>query len=407
MFNVNEDFLALPGGYLFAEIRRRVGAFAEKHGATDIISLGIGDVTQPLAPTVVAALHEAVDHMATPQRFQGYGPEQGYEFLREAIADHDYAGLNISAGDIFVSDGAKCDVGNFQELFAGDSVIAVTDPVYPVYVDSNVMAGRTGSWDGTRWSEVVYLPCTAANDFTPDFPKRVPDVIYLCYPNNPTGTVLTREALTAWVHYARKHGCLILYDAAYEAYITDASIPRSIYEIDGAQEVAVEFRSFSKTAGFTGLRCAFVVVPAALRVATVDRKRVSLRDMWLRRQTTKYNGCPYVVQKAAAAVYSEAGRREIRATVGAYMDNAGHMRQALAGMGLTVFGGVHAPYLWVQTPGGADSWEFFQRVLEEARVVCTPGVGFGPSGQGYVRFTAFGQPDKTAEALTRMGRCVG
>ena len=411
MFSLNPNYALLSGSYLFAEIGRRVAAYKTAHADADIISLGIGDVTRALTPAVLSALHQAVDDMGSEKNFHGYGPEQGYAFLREAIVAHDYAprGVRLSADEIFISDGSKCDVGNFQELLAPDSVIAVTDPVYPVYVDSNVMAGRAGSWDGTHWSKVQYLPCTADNNFVPELPQRVPHIIYLCYPNNPTGTVLDKAALGVWVDYARRHGSLILYDAAYEAYISDETVPHSIYEIDGAAEVAVEFRSYSKTAGFTGLRCAYAVVPRSVRGRLGD-KDVSLHALWNRRQSTKYNGCPYIVQKAAAAIYSPAGRAEVGAVVRGYMDTAREMREALTSMGLAVTGGVHAPYLWVRTPcnagGHAGSWDFFQQMLERAQVVCTPGVGFGPSGEHYVRFTAFGRPEKTRQALERIRRTL-
>ena len=407
MFHVSEHAASLSGSYLFAEVARRVAAAREAHPESReprILSLGIGDVTQPLCPVVIEALHSAVDDMGDAARFHGYGPEQGYAFLREAIAAYDYArrGIAVDPGEIFISDGSKSDVGNFQELFAADSSIAVTDPVYPVYVDSNAMSGRNGSWDGTRWSKLVYLPCTAENAFVPDFPRRAPDVIYLCYPNNPTGTVLNRAALSAWVAYARRHGCIILYDAAYEAYIGAGDIPHSIYEVEGAREVAVEFRSFSKTAGFTGLRCGFTVVPREVKGRLRGGGEASLHALWNRRQSTKFNGCPYIVQKAAAAVYSPQGQAEVRHTVDGYMNNARHMRAALMDMGLSVAGGEHAPYLWTRAPLGLGSWEFFQLLLDKARVVCTPGVGFGPSGEGYVRFTAFAAPENAAEALRRV-----
>ena len=404
MFYINEHFTDLPGAYLFAEVARRVQTWRNAHPGAEIVSLGIGDVTRPLTPAVISALHEAATDMGQADTFHGYGPEQGYAFLREAIAAHDYAprGVRIAADEIFISDGAKCDIGNFQELFAQGSVIAVTDPVYPVYVDANAMAGNAGTWNGTQWSDIVYLPCTAENHFVPDFPSRAPDVIYLCYPNNPTGTVLDKAALRAWVEYARRHGSLILYDGAYEAYISDDAIPHSIYEVDGAREVAVEFRSFSKTAGFTGLRCAYAVVPKELCGNTAQGGRVPLNPLWARRQTTKYNGCPYLVQKAAAAIYTPQGQSETRALVREYMDNARAMRESLASMGLAVTGGIHAPYLWVRAPGGMTSWEFFQVLLEKAQVVCTPGVGFGPNGEGYVRFTAFGAAEKTTHALKRI-----
>lgn len=406
MPHINENYSRLPGSYLFAEIARQVAAYKDANPGQHIISLGIGDVTQPLVPAVTTALHMAVDEMSRAETFRGYGPEHGYAFLREAIIRHDYAsrGINLDVDEIFISDGSKCDVGNFQELFSTDSVVAVTDPVYPVYVDSNAMAGRAGCWDGTRWNAIVYLPCTRENGFVPDFPQRAPDVIYLCYPNNPTGTVLDRAALAGWVAYARRHGAVILYDAAYEAYIRTPDIPHSIYEIDGAREVAVEFRSFSKTAGFTGLRCAYVVVPKAVRALSADGRKVGLNDLWNRRQTTKYNGCPYIVQRAAEAVYSPEGREQIRAVIETYMTNAACIRDGLAELGLEVAGGVDAPYIWVRTPDGMGSWEFFRQLLERAGVVCTPGVGFGPVGEGYVRLTAFGSQPQTWTAMERLRR---
>ncbi len=405
MFQVNPHYAKLPGSYLFAEIGRRVRAFQAANTDTGIISLGIGDVSVPLSPAVIKALHEATDEMANGTAFKGYGPEQGYAFLREAIVETDYTarGMNIEADEVFVSDGAKCDVGNFQELFAANTRIAVTDPVYPVYVDSNAMSGRTGSYINDNWDKLIYLPCTAENNFVPDFPKETPDVIYLCYPNNPTGTVLNREALKAWVDYARDKGAIILYDSAYKAFISGDDIPHSIYEIDGAREVAVEFRSYSKTAGFTGLRCAYTVVPKDLQV---NGQKVDLNGMWNRRQCTKYNGCPYIVQKAAAAVHSAQGQAESAAIIQGYMANATKVRQTLLDMGMEVYGGEHAPYVWVRTPkqgsGYTPSWDFFQHVLDNAHVVCTPGAGFGPSGESYVRFTAFATPANTDEALARL-----
>ncbi len=405
MFQVNPHYASLPGSYLFAEIGRRVRAFQAANPNIQSISLGIGDVSRPLSPAVVKALHAATDEMAEAEGFKGYGPEQGYAFLREAIATHDYTarGMDIAADEIFVSDGAKCDVGNFQELFADKVRIAVTDPVYPVYVDSNAMSGRIGSYVNEHWDNLIYLPCTAENNFIPDFPKETPDVIYLCYPNNPTGTVLTREALKAWVDYARNNGAIILYDSAYKAFISGTDVPHSIFEIPGAREVAVEFRSFSKTAGFTGLRCAYVVVPKDLQV---NGQKIDLHGMWLRRQCTKYNGCPYIVQKAAEAVYSPEGQAECASIVAGYMENATKIRSTLLDMGLEVYGGEHAPYVWVRTPkatnGYTPSWDFFQKVLDNAHVVCTPGAGFGPSGESYVRFTAFASPANTDEALLRL-----
>lgn len=404
MTTINPNLLKLQSNYLFADIARKVAAYKESHKDKRVISLGIGDVTRPLVPAVINALHGAVDEMGRAETFHGYGPEQGYAFLRDAIVANDYApyGVRIDADEIFISDGAKCDVGNFQELFSADSIVAVTDPVYPVYVDSNAMAGRAGEPGPDGWSRLVYLPCTRENDFVPDFPKTRPDMIYLCYPNNPTGTVLSRAALQGWVDYARREGCVILYDSAYEAFITEPDVPHSIYEIDGAREVAVEFRSYSKTAGFTGLRCAYVVVPRDLRVSDGKGGKVDLHHFWNRRQCTKYNGCPYIVQRAAAAIYSDEGKKQVRAVIEAYLDNARLISDAVRGMGLDVFGGINAPYIWVSVPDGMTSWGFFDRLLNDAALVCTPGAGFGRSGEGYVRLTAFGSPEDTLEAIERL-----
>lgn len=404
MTTINPNLLKLQSNYLFADIARKVAAYKESHKDKRVISLGIGDVTRPLVPAVINALHGAVDEMGRAETFHGYGPEQGYAFLRDAIVANDYApyGVRIDADEIFISDGAKCDVGNFQELFSADSIVAVTDPVYPVYVDSNAMAGRAGEPGPDGWSRLVYLPCTRENDFVPDFPKTRPDMIYLCYPNNPTGTVLSRAALQGWVDYARREGCVILYDSAYEAFITEPDVPHSIYEIDGAREVAVEFRSYSKTAGFTGLRCAYVVVPKDLRVSDGKGGKVDLHHFWNRRQCTKYNGCPYIVQRAAAAIYSDEGKKQVRAVIEAYLDNARLISDAVRGMGLDVFGGINAPYIWVSVPDGMTSWGFFDRLLNDAALVCTPGAGFGRSGEGYVRLTAFGSPEDTLEAIERL-----
>lgn len=383
---INEHYTALPGNYLFADIAKKVQAFKTDNPDAEIISLGIGDVTQPLAPAVVKALHTAADEMAAAASFRGYGPERGYDFLRNAIVENDFRqrGIEIDADEVFVSDGAKSDTGNFQELLSADCVVAVTDPVYPVYVDSNVMAGR----------HIVKLPCTAENGFVPELPKEHVDVIYLCYPNNPTGTTLTREQLKVWVDYALQHDALILYDAAYEAFIQSSDVPHSIYEVEGAKECAVEFHSFSKTAGFTGVRCGYTVVPRTLPVP--------LNQMWSRRQCTKFNGTSYLSQRAAEAIYSEEGKPQIRQTIGYYMDNARHMRSALQSLGFTVYGGEDAPYLWVKTPDGVSSWDFFDKMLRSAHVVCTPGAGFGLSGEGYVRLTAFGNHEQTIEALERI-----
>ena len=391
---------------MFSEIARRVAAQSEANPAQKLIRLGIGDVTQPLAPAVIAAMHRAVDEMASADTFRGYGPEQGYDFLRSLIAEHDYRtrGVELELDEIFVSDGAKSDCGNIGDLFSQDNVVAVCDPVYPVYVDTNAMAGRAGEYDPAlgRWSKIVYMPCTAENQFTPALPQQAPDLIYLCYPNNPTGVTATRAQLKRWVDYALEHGSVILFDAAYEAFITEPDIPHSIYEIEGAKRCAIEFRSFSKTAGFTGTRCAYTVVPKALMAGGV-----SLNAMWNRRQTTKFNGVPYVIQRAAAAVYTDEGQAQIRKTIAFYLSNASVIRQGLQDAGLCVYGGVNAPYIWCKTPDGMGSWAFFDKLLKEAGVVTTPGAGFGPSGEGYIRLTAFGGADATREAVERIVNLLG
>ena len=398
MVKINQNYLKLPGGYLFPEIGRRVRAFAEP--AKPLIRLGIGDVTQPLAPAVIEAMHRAVDEMGRKETFRGYCEETcgAYDFLRFAIRD-DYKrrGVDIADDEIFVSDGAKSDCGNIGDIFGLDNVVAVCDPVYPVYVDTNAMAGRAGDFDGTRWTNLVYMPCTAENGFTPELPVRTPDMIYLCFPNNPTGAVATKEQLKLWVNYARNNGSVILYDSAYEAYITEPGIPHSIYEIEGAKECAIEFRSFSKTAGFTGTRCAYTVVPKAL-----ERGGASLNAMWNRRQGTKFNGVSYMIQRAAEATFTPEGQRQIADTIGYYMHNAQVIRDGLTGAGLQVYGGVNAPYIWFRTPEGVGSWDFFDRLLHEACVVTTPGAGFGPSGEGYIRVTAFGDAQATREAVERI-----
>lgn len=404
MVKINPDYLKLETNYLFADIDRKVAEYKDANPDARIISLGIGDVTRPLVPAVIDALHQAVDEMGDGQKFRGYGPYGGYSFLRDLIMEYDYRahGMDIKPDEIFVSDGAKSDVGNFQELFARDSIVAVTDPVYPVYVDSNVLAGRAGEKVDGRWSRIVYLPCDAENNFVPAFPDKKPDMIYLCYPNNPTGTVLKRTALQGWVDYARDNGCVILYDSAYEAYIRDDDVPHSIFELEGAREVAVEFRSFSKTAGFTGLRCAYVVVPKTVKVDDGNGGKVELNPYWYRRQCTKYNGCPYIVQRAAAATYSENGRHQVRDVIRGYQENADLLARALRELGLTVYGGRNAPYLWVKTPKNMGSWDFFDMLLRKASLVCTPGVGFGKSGEGFARLTAFGSAEDTREAIKRM-----
>ena len=402
---VNEHFLKLPNNYLFADIAKKVNAFKVSHPKADVISLGIGDVTQPLCPAVIEAMHKAVDEMASKDTFRGYGPEQGYQFLRDAIVKNDFVarGIHLEASEIFVNDGAKSDTGNFQELVRWDNSIGVTDPIYPVYIDSNVMIGRAGELgeDG-KWSNVTYMPCSAENNFTPALPDKRVDVIYLCYPNNPTGTGITRDELRKWVNYAIKNDALIFYDAAYEAYIQDEDIPHSIYEIKGARKVAVEFHSFSKTAGFTGIRCGYTVVPKELTVATLTGERIPLNHLWNRRQCTKFNGTSYISQRAAEAIYTPEGKEQVRATIDYYMNNARTMYNTLTDLGLEVYGGRNAPYIWVKTPNDMGSWKFFEQMLYEAHVVCTPGVGFGPSGEGYIRLTAFGDADDCKEAMERL-----
>ena len=399
MTKINENYLKLPGSYLFSEIARRVSAYHEDNPGRDLIRLGIGDVTRPLAAPILAAMHQAVDEMGCADTFRGYGPEQGYDFLRNAIRDHDFAarGIRIEADEIFVSDGAKSDCGNIGDIFSKSNRVAVCDPVYPVYVDTNAMAGRAGEYQGSKWTKLIYMPCTAETEFLPQFPAKVPDLIYLCFPNNPTGATATKAYLQTWVDYAIKHGSVILFDAGYEAYVSEPEIPRSIFEVEGAVECAIEFRSFSKTAGFTGTRCAYTVVPKTLTVGGV-----SLNSLWNRRQTTKFNGVPYVIQRAAEAVYTDQAQKEIRETIAYYLRNAQVIREGLAGAGLTVSGGVNSPYVWAKTPGGMLSWEFFDHLLKQANVVVTPGAGFGPSGEGYVRLTAFGDAEATKLAVGRI-----
>ena len=405
MAKINENYLKLKASYLFSDIAKRIRAFTETHPEARIIRLGIGDVTQPLPPAVIKAMHEAVDEMAKADTFRGYGPDYGYDFLISLIAKHDYGarGVSIAPDEIVVSDGSKSDSGNIQEIFAADATIALTDPVYPVYMDSNVMAGRTGPADERgRYAGVTYLPCTAENNFEPQLPDRPVDMVYLCFPNNPTGSVLTKAGLKKWVDWARANGAVILYDAAYEAYIREPALPHSIYEVEGARECAIEFRSFSKSAGFTGTRCAFTVVPKEVMGRTVSGERVPLNGLWMRRQSTKFNAVPYVIQKGAAAVYSEEGQAQIKSLVDFYMENARIIRTGLQAAGLTVFGGQNAPYIWLKTPGGLSSWDFFDKLLNEAHVVGTPGSGFGPSGEGYFRLTAFGSRAQTEEAIERI-----
>jgi len=406
MFKANEAYLKLPGNYLFSEIASRIAKYCDENPdkAGRIVRLGIGDVTQPLAPSIVQALHSAVDEMANAETFRGYAPDLGYDFLRETIAERDFAarGAEVHADEVFVSDGAKSDSGNIQEIFSADARIAVCDPVYPVYVDSNVMAGRTGTYDAATglWSDVVYMPCTQENDFAPDLPSSDADIslIYLCFPNNPTGATIDKPRLQSWVDYANEHGAVIIYDAAYEAYISDPALPHSIYECSGARTCAIEIRSFSKNAGFTGTRLGYTVVPRDLK----DANGVAMRDLWARRHGTKFNGAPYIVQRAGEAVYSEQGQRETREQISYYMENARIILDGLREAGYTASGGVNAPYIWLKTPDGVSSWEFFDLLLGSVQVVGTPGSGFGPSGEGYFRLTAFGSRDSAVEAVKRI-----
>ncbi|EKO16570.1 LL-diaminopimelate aminotransferase [Leptospira kirschneri] len=405
MANINENYLKLKAGYLFPEISKRVKIYSEKNPSAKIIRLGIGDVTLPIVPSVVDAMVEASKEMGTVGGFHGYGPEQGYSFLLKSIADHDYGslGIKIDESEIFVSDGSKCDCGNIQEIFSTDSKIAVADPVYPVYVDTNVMAGRTGEIgsDG-RYSNLIYMPATKENGFQPEIPKEKADIVYLCYPNNPTGTVTTKESLKAWVEYAKKNNAIILYDSAYEAFISEPGVPRSIYEVEGAKEVAIEFRSFSKTAGFTGLRCAYIVIPKELKGRTRSGEEVNVNSLWSRRHTTKFNGVSYVTQKGAEACYSPQGKKEIQTSISYYMTNASKIRDGLKKAGYEVFGGVNAPYIWLKTSDNLSSWDFFDRLLNKAQVVGTPGSGFGPAGEGYFRLSAFGKKEDVEEAIKRI-----
>ena len=401
MFKVNEDYLKLPGSYLFSTIGKKVAAYTGANPGKQIIRLGIGDVTQPLVPAIIESLHSAVDEMAHAETFRAYARDLGYEFLRSAMAKNDYQdkGCKIEADEIFISDGAKCDSGNIQEIFAKDNKIAVCDPVYPVYVDTNVMAGRTGTYDAKTetWSGVIYMPCTKETDFAPELPKETPDIIYLCFPNNPTGSAITRAQLQEWVDYANKCGAVIIYDAAYEAYISEEDIPHTIYECDGARSCAIELRSFSKNAGFTGVRLGATVIPKEVKAGDV-----MLHSLWARRHGTKYNGAPYIVQKAGEAVYSEAGKAQLKEQIAYYMNNAKVIYEGLKSAGYNVSGGVNAPYIWLETPKGMTSWEFFDYLLEKANVVGTPGSGFGPSGEGYFRLTAFGSYENTAAAIERI-----
>ncbi len=404
MAHINENYLKLPGSYLFSEIAKRVEAYKKKNPNADIIRLGIGDVTKPLPQAVIESLHQAVDDMAEAKTFKGYGPDQGYGFLLERIIECDYQsrGIEFSQNEVFISDGAKSDTANIQEIFGLNNKVAVTDPVYPVYIDSNVMAGRSGSFgDDGKWSDLVYMPCTAENQFVPELPSEKVDLIYLCFPNNPTGTTINKKELKKWVDYAKENKAIILYDAAYEAYIQEDDVARSIYEIEGAKEVAIEFKSFSKNAGFTGTRCSYTVVPKELMGQSQTGDLISINELWSRRQSTKFNGTPYIIQKGAEAVYSEAGQQQIKGLIAYYMENARLIREGVAATGIEVFGGINAPYIWLKTPEGLDSWSFFDKLLAEAGIVGTPGAGFGPSGEGYFRLTAFGSRENTKTAIER------
>jgi LL-diaminopimelate aminotransferase len=406
MPHINDHYLKLKAGYLFPEIGRRVAAFAKDHPTAKIIRMGIGDVTEPLPPAVIDAMHQAVDDMARRETFHGYGPEQGYDFLREAIAKHDFQSRNadIASDEIFISDGSKCDTGNILDIFAPDNVIAVTDPVYPVYVDTNVMAGHTGPpRDSGEYEGLIYITTRAENNFTAEPPKQKVDIAYLCSPNNPTGTAMTRPQLQHWVDYAKSNDAILFFDAAYESYITDPAIPHSIYEIKGARDVAIEFRSFSKLAGFTGTRCAFTVVPKSLSGRAKDGSRTEIHKLWTRRHTTKFNGVSYITQRGAAAAYTDPGQQQIRALIAFYLSNAKLIRESLTALGLTVHGGVNAPYVWLKTPRNLTSWQFFDHLLNECHVVGTPGSGFGAAGEGYLRLSAFNSRENVVEAMGRMG----
>ena len=406
MSYINENFLDLQESYLFSTIAKKVNKYSEENPDKKVIKLGIGDVTRPIAPACLEAMHKAVDEIGTKAGFKGYGPEQGYDFLRKAIVENDYKarGIEIEHDEIFVSDGAKCDCGNIVDIFSQDNVVAITDPVYPVYLDTNVMAGRAGEYEKEKgiYKNIVYLPVTKDNNFKPDLPKEKVDMIYLCFPNNPTGTVLTREDLKKWVDYAKNNNSVILYDSAYEAFITEENIPHSIYEVEGAKDVAIEFRSFSKTAGFTGVRCAYVVIPKTLKGYTLKGEEVSYNKLWNRRTCTKFNGVPYVTQRAAEAVYTQEGKKQIKENINYYLENAKIIKEGLEQAGFRVYGGINAPYIWLKVPEGMTSWEFFDYLLENANVVGTPGSGFGPHGEGYFRLTAFGTKENTVEAIERI-----
>ena len=406
MININENFLNLQDSYLFSNIAKKVAEFQKNNPDKKVIKLGIGDVTRPIVPKVLEAMHQAIDELGNQETFRGYGPEQGYDFLREKIVENDYKkrGVIIDKDEIFVSDGAKCDCGNIGDILGIDNIVAITDPVYPVYLDTNVMAGRSGNYNEKTgmYENIMYIPATAENNFVPEFPEKAPDMIYLCFPNNPTGTTLSKSELKKWVDYARKNKSIILFDSAYEAYISEEDIPHSIYEVDGAKDVAIEFRSFSKTAGFTGVRCAYTIVPKSLKGYTKDGKEVYLNPLWNRRHGTKFNGVSYPVQRAAEAIYTEEGQKQIKENILYYMNNAKIIKEGLQDAGYVTYGGINAPYIWLKVPQGLTSWEFFDKLLNEANVVGTPGVGFGPSGEGYFRLTAFGTKENTIERIKNM-----
>ena len=404
MININENFLNLQDSYLFSTVAKKVAEFQKSHPDKKIIKLGIGDVTRPIVPAVIEAMHKATDELAKSETFRGYGPEQGYDFLRNAIVENDFKGLEIEADEIFVSDGAKCDCGNIVDIFCKKNKVAITDPVYPVYLDTNVMSGRSGNYnkENGMYENIVYMPVTKENNFVPELPKEPVDMIYLCFPNNPTGTVLKKEELKKFVDYAKENKAIILFDAAYEVFITEENVPHSIYEIEGAKDVAIEFRSFSKTAGFTGVRCAYAVVPKTVFGYTKDGEKVSLNKLWNRRTTTKFNGVSYVVQRAAEATYSKEGRKQILENIEYYRENAKIIKNGLQEAGFEVFGGINSPYIWLKTPNNMKSWDFFDKLLEKANVVGTPGSGFGPSGEGYFRLTAFGTQENSIEAIKRI-----
>ena len=402
MIKINENFEKIQASYLFSTVAKKVAEFQKNNPDKKVIKLGIGDVTRPLPKVCIEAMKKAADELGKAETFRGYGPEQGYEFLRNAIVENEYKGLGIEADEVFVSDGAKCDCGNIVDIFAKDNKVAVTDPVYPVYVDTNVMSGRTGKYEGGKYEGLIYLPMTEENNFKPEFPKEIPDIIYLCFPNNPTGTVLSKEELKTWIDFAKENKSIILFDAAYCAFINEPNVPKSIYEIEGARDVAIEFKSYSKTAGFTGVRCGYVVIPKTLFGYDEEGKKVEINKLWNRRQCTKFNGTPYITQRAAEAIYSEEGKREVKENIEYYKENAKIILDGLKEIGIKAYGGVSSPYIWLKTPNNMKSWDFFDMLLEKANVVGTPGEGFGPSGEGYFRLTAFGTRENTIEAMKRI-----